>query len=362
MYNLSLYSLIILMTLSIVIGNEHVIHSQDLDRFTQLESDFSTASKDRWSLILPELCRAAKTAPQQKQMSEKLLEKWDEFDHGTLAQSVKTLATNSPDSLFPLEAKIAELMTASNDQAAVLDLILAARDLRSSTNELQSALKKRMLDDQHVIAIHAAVTSFAHDPTYELAVKRLDYFLAHQQPEIIWRTAIALGDIGEKSARWLEELEKQLRHRDVRVRVAAAFAIWRAKHDSIRTAPVLIESLGHSNLPMPESFTYPSNAGRSQRVFAVTVLAEMKQQAVDAIPLLTEMVKKVDYGYPGEDWQEDQDSLLGLMSLVALASIASPNVELAKEVEKSTSREGSVFKLFSHRTADALAKLRNDAQ
>jgi hypothetical protein len=51
------------MTLSIVIGNEHVIHSQDLDRFTQLESDFSTASKDRWSLILPELCRAAKTAP-----------------------------------------------------------------------------------------------------------------------------------------------------------------------------------------------------------------------------------------------------------------------------------------------------------
>ena len=250
-------------------------------------------------------------------------------------------------------------MASSNDLAAVLDLILAVRDMSSSTLELQSALKRRMLDDRYVIAIPAAVASISLDPKYELAEKKLNDFLARSEPGVIWRTASALGKIGEKSTRWVERFEKLMLHGDVRVRIAAASAVWRASGDSKRTLPVLIESLGHKNLPMPVYFVYPSNSGNSHRVYAVNVIAEMRKQAVDAIPLLTDMVKKLEQDYPGKDWHEDQDSLLGLNSLVALAAIASPNAELADELEKFTSREGSIFWAISYITADALAKLRN---
>lgn len=173
------------------------------------------------------------------------------------------------------------LPLADADEKTVLYKV--ARRLGTRAAALAPVIKRDLSSTMCPLAISAASAISTIDPDDATWEPALLQHLASPELGERWRAADAVGYAPALTERLAARLAELARHRDVRIRVAAAAALSRHSKDLDPNLRTLRGGLREEDLPMPMGFSYPSNIGASHRAYIATEMGRLRRNGHDVL-------------------------------------------------------------------------------
>ncbi len=150
-----------------------------------------------------------------------------------------------------------------------------------------------------------------------------------------------MGHSGVADTDSVNRLKQLLSHADVRVRVAAAIALWRLTSDTDVTIPILRAALTEEDNALPLGFVYPSNQGASHRMYILRGMYDMRRQGV---PVLNDMIGVMESaGMAKEGGSYIRPELTALTALSAIAESGPVSQAEMSKIREITTRKGFLF-------------------